>query len=152
MKISKGNPIAFPELRGSRESIKFPAFAEIKLDGELCMIDYASDHICAINKYGKIRENFKALDVIKRRLKADGEERIIMLCELYVGDGKAGSLYKLLSLKDDDNLNITVFDITNMPSSKLIERKERLCHLFGKHMYAYMPIRMVYNQEHIDNF
>ncbi|MDD5496587.1 MAG: hypothetical protein PHP46_05765 [Candidatus Omnitrophica bacterium] len=112
MLISKGNRQAYPELRGDIRTIRYPAYIEAKIDGELNW--FKPDNKCLINKSGKIRSSFpitKELSHIKHRL----------LGELYWGDGKAGALYEFLKHQTDDELKFMVFDV-DMPGTYLDRR------------------------------
>jgi len=90
----KTEKIPFPELRGSLSSIRYPAYVELKLDGELAM--WQNDYF--VNKYGTIRE-----------ANQDMPGDCVLLGELVYHEGKAGDLYKLLANKD--KLKFHVFDV-----------------------------------------
>lgn len=120
-----------PELRGSLASMKYPAFSEIKLDGEFNYIYYADKQIYTKNKYGKKREGFNELNMMKEHLERKEVKSALMLCELYWEDGKLGRLYDLLSHKTDNRVHIDVFDVMmkdnkNVSTLSLLDRKELL--------------------------
>lgn len=113
MQISKGDRQAFPELRGDVRAIRYPAWVEAKVDGELNWFKpEPNPHL--INKSGKIRHSFpitKELSHINKKL----------LGELYWGDGKAKALYEFLKHQADDELKFMVFDV-DMPGIYLERR------------------------------
>ena len=109
MRISKGDRQAFPELKGDIRAIRYPAWVEAKIDGELNWFKPDKEFPYLINKSGKIRHSFpitKELSHIDKRL----------LGELYWGDGKAKALYEFLKHQTDDELKFMVFDV-NMPGT-----------------------------------
>lgn len=131
MKIDKveGKDISFPQIRGSLSGVKFPAFAEIKYDGEFNYICYENDDIFTINKYGKIRRDFPRLRILEKRLRANDVKEAIFLCEIFWGLGQLGSLYDLLKYKEDDRVRFKIFDIIelnhcSLRKQPLIARKE----------------------------
>ena len=131
MKLSKPLGLPVPELRGSLKGIGYPAFGEIKFDGEFTHIIFKDDKIVTCNKYNKIRSQFPALNQIKNVLRLGGVKSAIMLAELYYGEGKRNALYDLNSNKESDDLNLYVFDILehdgqDLTQSELIDRKELL--------------------------
>jgi len=104
MRISKGDRQAFPELRGDLRAMRYPAWVEAKVDGELNWFVPGKEFPYLINKSGKIRYSFpitKELSHINKRL----------LGELHWQDGKAKALYDFLEHQTDDELNFTVFDV-----------------------------------------
>jgi len=104
MKVVRTNEkMAYPELRGTVESIRYPAMAEIKLDGEFNYLHIDKTGVSTVNKSGKVRSGW---------LKWEGTEHTTLIGELYYGAGKAGQLYDLLSHQDSDDLNFRAFDIT----------------------------------------
>lgn len=128
IKVSNTIDLPIPELRGSLGAIKFPAFGEIKYDGEFTFIVFSNNKILTMNKYNKLRTNFSALNFIKAGLNCTSA---IMLAELYYGDGKRNALYKLNSNKESNDLKLAVFDLVNcdgvdMTASPLLDRKEML--------------------------
>ena len=116
MRISKGEPQPFPELRGTLAGMRYPAYVEPKIDGELNWfkyIDSASiwkDHYL-INKSGKMRLELP----ITKELDEMGIDQNL-LGELHWGEGKSGALYEFLKHQKDDELRFTVFDV-NMPGT-----------------------------------
>lgn len=125
-----------PELRGSLDGMRYPAFAEQKYDGEFGFL-LRPDGGCLwmINKYNKARRDFPALDAIEAQLDSKGVSSVMLLGELYYGQGTQGSLYELLSHKEDDRLNIALFDIAfldgeDLRKFPLLERRETLMRLF----------------------
>ncbi|MDD5428765.1 MAG: hypothetical protein PHI58_06005 [Candidatus Omnitrophica bacterium] len=104
MLISKGDRQAFPELRGDLRAIRYPAYVEPKIDGELNWFIPGTQFPYLINKSGKIRYSFpitKELSHINKRL----------LGELHWQDGKAKALYDFLEHQTDNELNFAVFDV-----------------------------------------
>ena len=153
MKVNKVSTKApFPELRGKLGAMTYPAIAEVKYDGEYNIIIYHDDDgsiTCdTLNKYGKTRTHFPAIDKIAKRCREGQVREAVFLCELYTDGGLKGALYDLLGRKEDDSLNIAVFDATRIlfkhdsskpvivgetnditANSKLIDRREALMNL-----------------------
>jgi ATP-dependent DNA ligase len=130
--------IGFPELRGSLAALKYPVFVEPKLDGELNMWD--GTHL--INKYGRLRNDFPAVNNLPNNC--------CIIGELYVGEGKAGALYELLSQKESDTLNFTAFDILSkngisLTALALVERREELLDTGA----IVIPALMAHNKEEV---
>ena len=126
----------FPELRGSVEHIRYPAWCEIKYDGELCYIIYAGDTICTVNKYGTVREDFPALTEINQQLKSKNVKACILLAELYHEEGKIQLGGELNSNKTSDLLNLKAFDILQLnedlvSEETFIDRREGLVDCLG---------------------
>jgi len=119
-----------PELRGALGSTKFPAFAELKLDGEFNFVHIDKNKRFCVNKYGTVKTEFKALNALAQEISGKASSATL-LAEVYFGDGKAGRLYDLLSNKKSDDLGIYVFDVLeidgkDLRNSPLIDRKEYL--------------------------
>lgn len=119
-----------PELRGALGSIKFPAFAELKMDGEFNFVHINNQKAFCVNKYGTVKTEFKALNVLMKEVSIKASS-VTMLAEVYFGDGKAGRLYDLLSNKKSDDLGLYVFDVLeidgkDLRNTPLIDRKEYL--------------------------
>ena len=130
MLISKGDRQAFPELKGDIRAMRYPAYCEMKADGELNWFKPDKEHPYLINKSGKIRYSFpitKELSHIKHKL----------LGELCWGDGKAKSLYEFLKHQTDDELKFMVFDV-DIPGT-YIERKLWL----ADHIFPMPHVRLV---------
>jgi len=126
----------FPELRGSVDHIKYPAWCEIKYDGELCYIIYAGDSICTVNKYGTVREDWPALIAIEDRLRKNDIKAGIFLAELYYKEGHIQLGGELNSNKQSDDLNLKVFDVLQLNSDLVseepfIDRREGLVDCLG---------------------
>lgn len=134
MKIGKNSnlKISFPELRGSLDAVRWPAFIEPKFDGELNKWDGRYGGYL-INKYGKTRSHFPAVNALPKDCQLIGE--------LYYKDGFAGRLYDLLKHKEDDDLNFVVFDA--IMSGNLLERREWL--------YANVPNGLIISAELVHN-
>jgi ATP-dependent DNA ligase len=133
MKFYKSNlkHPGFPELRGSLSGIKFPAMAELKIDGEFNYICITKEKAFLINKYGTVREDFPELNHIRKVL---GDNEVFLTCEVYWDNGKAGKLYDLLSHKKDDNIKLAILDVLDVNNRSLrnspyIERREVLAEL-----------------------
>ena len=61
--------VPYPELRGKLSSVRYPALAEVKFDGEYCVIHWKrGQNALAINKNGKCREDFHQLNAIQTLL------------------------------------------------------------------------------------
>jgi len=126
----EGNKVQFPQLRGSLAGIRFPAFAENKIDGELTYILFNGTYSYTINKYGNTRRDFPVLNDITIELKKHCK-KAVMICELYWGEGKAGALYELLSHKKDDHVMLGIFDVLeidghSLKNEPLIDRREKM--------------------------
>jgi ATP-dependent DNA ligase len=148
------NPIQFPQLRGSLGAVKYPAFSELKYDGELNYVVYShSKPTFTVNKYGNSRQDFPALNLITQHIKGstkkDCVNTVMLIGELYWGEGKKGALYELLSRKKDDAVNIKVFDLieyngVNFKQDTLIDRRELMFNLgLGPHL---VPCTVVNNK------
>lgn len=137
MKVSKasGKTISFPQLRGSIAAMQYPAFAELKYDGEFNYLhyrleDYGHHVVCyTINKYGTMRCDFPLLRLVEKALKANNVNSATFVCEIFWEEGKFGALYDLLSHKKDDLIKLRIFDVieyqgASTKESTLIERKE----------------------------
>ena len=128
IKLNSTITMPIPELRGSLNAIKFPAFGEIKYDGEFTFVCYSDGKICTINKYNRIRTDFPALNEVRDNINC---KSAVMLAELYWGEGKRNALYDLNSNKDSDDLKLKIFDIfehdsDDLTQKVLIDRKEVL--------------------------
>ena len=124
-----------PELRGSLGAMTYPAFGEVKYDGEFTHIVYQNKKICTVNKYNKCRLDFTELNEIRDELTCTSA---IMLAELFWSDGKRNALYDLNSNKESDSLRLAIFDITecdgvDLTKQPLIDRKEKLHEILPKH-------------------
>jgi len=125
-----------PELRGKLSAVKYPAFGEIKYDGEFTFIFYEGNKICTVNKYNKLRTQFPQLNDIKNELFDCGvASSATMIAELYYGEGKRNALYDLNSNKESDTLNLKIFDLLELDGNditqdQLIDRKEALQDIF----------------------
>jgi ATP-dependent DNA ligase len=108
----------FPELRGKLSAVRWPALSEIKYDGEYNIIVYTDEKdvvtCTAINKYGKARTHFPAIDTIAAECRANDVSEAVFLAELYTDEGKMGALYDLLGRKEDNNLKVSVFDASRI--------------------------------------
>ena len=117
--------LSFPELRGMLTFIRYPAFVEVKIDGELN--EYSTNRIGEghlVNKSGKTRNNCPITDDLK-------QYDIDVIGELYYPPGKAGDLYKLLANNQSDQLQFAIFDIlrfegTDMKPLDFMTRREKL--------------------------
>jgi ATP-dependent DNA ligase len=137
----------FPELRGKLSSVRWPALSEIKYDGEYNLVIYTEENggatikCTTVNKYGKVRTHFPAVDTIAEECRKAGIQEAVFLAELYTDEGKLGALYDLLSRKEDNGLNISVFDASMIKfqhnaefedinvQHPLIERVETIMHV-----------------------
>jgi len=140
-----------PELRGNIESMKYPAFAEIKVDGEFqfIMINKEANHKQCINKYGTIKEDFNALRSLEPK------STCVLLGELFYKNGLAGEFYDMQSNQDDsENFKLCVFDIVmindeDVRHHPLVARKEIIMDLGLK---SYMPIiNVVQNKTDVEH-
>ncbi len=102
----------YPVLRGSLANIKYPAWAEIKVDGEYNkLIKNVGEDSFLLNKYGKKRTNFKVTKHVDKMM--EGHHSYVILGELIYGRGQLGDLYKLIQNKHGDGecLDFYPFDI-----------------------------------------
>jgi ATP-dependent DNA ligase len=125
MKITTGQPIGYPELRGNPSCIRFPAFSELKLDGEFEHLVIKGGVASLINKSGKTRTECNITN------EAVNLPDMTLVGELHYEGGKRGDLYKLLANAKSDLLHFTAFDIIslnglNVKNLPLIGRKEML--------------------------
>lgn len=112
MKLTKTNELPWcPKLRGDTENIWYPACVQNKIDGEYCLLVKDGSWLYTVNKRGLKREEYPALTAINEKLPALWQPRLV--CELYYGEGKNNDLYKLLSNKQSDDLNLYVHDFTH---------------------------------------
>lgn len=128
VKIKQNLKYPIPKLRGSLASISFPAFGEIKYDGEFTFIFFSCGRMCTCNKYGRVRTDFPELKNIRKLMNCNSA---VMISELYYGEGKRNDLYKLNSNKESNDLHLRVFDLieldgVDITKSPLIDRKEKL--------------------------
>ena len=137
MKVTKQNSKpGCPELRKSIDHIKFPAWAEIKYDGEFTYVLHSPTTTCTVNKYGTVREDFPALNQIRDTLNANKVVAGIFLGELYFDGGKLNDIYKLNSNKSSDACELVLFDILQwnpecVTNYSLLDRKELLAMCVG---------------------
>jgi len=124
MMTSQSKKQAFPELRGKLSQIRYPAYIEPKIDGELNWY-YApagppgSGEIgMLVNKSGKQRYGMPIAYDLDKIQAIWGLE---LLGELYWNDGKSGDLYEVLKHQNSDNLKYMVFDI-DIPGTYLQRR------------------------------
>jgi len=112
-----------PNLRGDFEAFSwYPACAQIKIDGEYELIEWNGKDILCVNKYGKTRTDFPALNkILNSDLKSHSLGPCTLMAELYWGDGKNNALYKLLENKESDDLHLYVHDIY-LPFATTFER------------------------------
>ena len=139
MNVTKltSTPWNAPELRGNLAGMRYPAFAEIKLDGEFNFIEFNGKDIRTINKYGTQKTEFHDLQKMFYMLEGSGVKQAVLLCELYWDKGKSGDLYKFLCHKTDNNVHIHVFDVlmrddVDLRSEPLVSRKEHLWEMVGQ--------------------
>ena len=95
-----------PKFRGSLSVIKFPCYAEHKLDGEWTIFDN-TDTPRFINKHDKCRTD----GLVDRFAEIIGNNKVVIMGELYYDKGKKDDLYSLLSNKLSDDLGFYPFDI-----------------------------------------
>jgi ATP-dependent DNA ligase len=135
-KLNGNLSMPVPELRGSLASMKYPAFAELKADGEFTFIIYDGGNITTMNKYNKMRSDFPALNKIKTELEQHNVKSCTLLAELVYGPGKRNALYELLKNKESDSLGLYPFDILDLDGARLdnlplVDRKEHLIDILG---------------------
>lgn len=123
----------FPELRGSPEGIIYPAWAEVKLDGEATYLIKDGDSSIIYTKT-------KAMNVPSDRLIAPSDvilpNNMTIFGELVYGEGLRGDLYKILGKDISDNdvhfapIDILEIDYKDYRPLPFIERKEILYEVF----------------------
>lgn len=153
MKIVKTmRKMPFPELRGSLESIRYPAMAEIKFDGEFNWIIHNGDGSpYLVNKNGKERSDFhvtiNALEMSKgRAFRGIGE--------LFFVDGKLGRLYDLISSqgKIPANLGFYCFDLFQVDGLDITQldyltRQETLGEILPGFIHDQPTIKLVRSEQ-----
>ena len=121
------------KLRGSPSALKYPAWVDLKFDGEYTWaVKDVTGKVFLLNKYGLERWDCEATEGLESLVAGT----FVMVGELYCDDGKLGKLYDLLGRKKDNGLNFTPFDIIelngqNMTTLPLIDRLEALAFLVG---------------------
>jgi ATP-dependent DNA ligase len=160
MIMSRGNVFAFPELRSTMGNIKYPCFAEVKYDGEVTKIFFDEDHIHTTNKYGTERIDWPVLSEISKILLSNDINEALLLGELFWEEGKRGDLYKLLSHKNDNSLNIGIFDFKYLKKEDtifkgtemdLLTRKEMLVDIFMKSKHI-IQSTLISNKDELQTF
>jgi len=143
-KVTKAIP--FPELRGSVDNVTYPALAEAKYDGEYTVIHWHRKiPAVAMNKYGKCREDFSALNDLNELLLNSEANSCTLLAELFFGTGVANSLYELLSNKESNDLHLSIFDCAGINGKhigkmSLMDRKELLFELIGNNFAPFSSV------------
>jgi hypothetical protein len=130
MKTAKTNEIPWcPKLRGGTDNIWFPAYVQIKIDGEYNLIHYSgkTNEIYSVNKNGLKRWDYPAINAIKFKINNSKwcDKEITLIAELYYGEGKNNDLYKLLANKKSDDLNLYVHDFM-LPNKDTVDRIKEL--------------------------
>jgi hypothetical protein len=116
--------------------IRYPAFADIKHDGEYCVADTRVGGGVLINSYGKARTDCPIL----KQLPEDS----VFYGELTWNGGFNGDLYSLLSHKMDDEMRMFVFDASilhgkDITAYPFIDRREMLLNAIPKTLgYVYV--------------
>lgn len=145
--------IPYPELRGSLASMRYPAFIEVKKDGEFAYVHVEKRRTFTVNKEGKIRQSFNYLDSIELAVYKAGYKSATFLAELTMLDGKSGSFYDLLKNKENNELKLWVFDILqanyqDLRSYSLIDRREKLAEILKG---IENPVRLVHDREGVES-
>ena len=109
--------------------MRYPCYVEPKYDGELAWAITTNGKPRLVNKYGKGRTDCPITDQLP--------ENVILMGELYYGDGKREAVYSLLSNKESDDLKLLVFDViqhggTYTGSMTYIQRRQLLEKLIPK--------------------
>lgn len=109
-----------PKLRGSIDSIWFPVFGQVKMDGEYQIIKRDKGSIYALGKTGDKRMDFTDLNRIGELLAGHD---LHLMAELYHGEGKNHSLHDLLKDNKSDSLKLFIHDIViqNITTAKRME-------------------------------
>jgi ATP-dependent DNA ligase len=135
MKVTKhtGKSIAFPQMRGSVASLKYPVIADVKYDGEFNYIHITDTEAFTINKYGTMRRDFPELNKIAKLVR-EATSSVTLVCEVYWDEGKLGALYDLLSHKKDDDIKLRAFDLIevgneNYKAQTFLDRREMMYEL-----------------------
>jgi hypothetical protein len=125
----------WPEMQGEDRLpfVKYPAFVELKLDGELNVFHKGF----LINKNQKYRYDCPITKILSWL-----SDDYTLWGELYYGPGKNGDLYKLLSNKESDELHYSIFDITgpHIGHKPYMERRERLLELQASNWYPHVHV------------
>ena len=131
--LRTGKRRSYPELRGSADKIVYPAWAEIKFDGEFNW--YINDHLTPpffVNKSGTLRR-WEICQIVADLIK----EPVQLIGEMCWGVGRKGDLYEFLKHQKDDLLRFRPFDIVmykhqGLTREPFIARKELLTKLFPR--------------------
>lgn len=153
--MKAGIKAPYPELRGSISSLQFPAFAEVKLDGEYNQVEYRTEDygnkraIFCVNKYGTIKSDFPALNDVLERIERKADS-CTFICEVFTNDGSLGELYTFLKMKKSDALQLVIHDISMLDGTDLtrrstLDRKEILNEVLGADMA--MKTRLVQSKD-----
>ena len=105
--------IRVPNFSSDPKMMRFPAYAEIKYDGEYN--EYHSDENILMNKYGKTRTDCPITDELKS---ITGD--CVLRGELIYGTGQHGGVYALLSNKQSHDLKYVVFDVLEYEGESLV--------------------------------
>lgn len=123
-----------PKIRGSMEIISYPCIVEPKYDGEWNNFVTINRQSYLVNKYGRVRTG-KLVDELEQMFNP-GKHTLMLIGELYYGEGKKGDLYKLNANKNSDDLSYVPFDIVyyyekDLKQLPLVQRKEILAEFPG---------------------
>lgn len=104
----KGYYLPETKYRGKLEHVRYPAFASLKLDGELQYLIVRGGKAITVNKpkYGRVRRDYPVTRAAARL--PDG----IYLGELYWNEGRTiEDFHGLLAHKGDDNLKLALWGV-----------------------------------------
>lgn len=91
--------------------ITLPCFVEFKYDGEMAVLHTTNGQgPMLVNKHGTARNDCP----ITEQFRMLNSPNTVVIGELHAESGKANDLYKLLSMKEDDRLRFTMFDILSI--------------------------------------
>lgn len=105
------------KFRGKKENLTYPAYASLKIDGELQYIINREDKILSVNKpkYGRYRENYPALD----EFSSLNLPRGVYLAELFWNEGRVvEDRYALMSNKESNQVKLALFGILQYGDNK----------------------------------
>jgi len=143
----------FPQLRGSKEFIKYPCFVEHKYDGEANYYIKEQDKLgYLVNKYGRIRNNLITAELDEM---FNDFAQVIVFGELYVNGGIRGALYDLLKHKEnDDMLHFACIEMVSLDDEDiptLMTSKEMLNEIVfnAPHVHV-IPFKLVDNEREME--
>ena len=140
----------YPELRGREATLRYPAWAEPKLDGEFNWLIKDSDGCYTVNKRGLRRSECPATQCFEAN---PNVYSVQLIGELYWPPGHNGALYDLLRHQKDDGLVFKPFDIVELNGVSLTKHmlKDRIDIMFNR-LNIVPEGKIVKSHEHMQQF